>query len=92
MSGEILFVFLLLLITIILFVINRMRLDVVAILVILALMLSGLLSPKEALSGFGDPVVLLIAGLFVVGEGLVRTGVAFSIGNWLMQAVNPKPG
>ena len=92
MTGEILFVFLLLLITIILFVINRMRLDVVAILVILALMLSGLLSPKEALLGFGDPVVLLIAGLFVVGEELFRTGVAFSIGNWLMRAVHPKPG
>ena len=92
LTGEILFVFLLLLITIILFVINRMRLDVVAILVILALMLSGLLSPKEALSGFGDTVVLLIAGLFVVGEGLFRTGVAFSIGNWLMRAVHPKPG
>jgi di/tricarboxylate transporter len=48
-------------------------------------MLSGLLSPKEALAGFGDPVVLLIAGLFVVGEGLFRTGVAFAIGNWLMR-------
>jgi di/tricarboxylate transporter len=60
------------LVTIILFVNNRLRLDVVAILVILALMLCGLLSPQEALSGFGDPVVLLIAGLFVVGEGLFR--------------------
>jgi di/tricarboxylate transporter len=92
LTGEILFVFLLLLVTIILFVSNRLRLDVVAILVILALMLSGLLSPKEALSGFGGPVVLLIAGLFVFGEGLFRTGVAFSIGNWLMRAVHPKPG
>jgi di/tricarboxylate transporter len=92
LTGEILFVFLLLLVTIILFVSNRLRLDVVAILVILAIMLSGLLSPKEALSGFGDPVVLLIAGLFVFGEGLFRTGVAFSIGNWLMRAVHPKPG
>ena len=80
------FVFLLLLVTIILFVSDRLRLDVVAILVILALMLSGILSPKEALAGFGDPVVLLIAGLFVVGEGLFRTGVAFAIGNWLMRA------
>ena len=85
MSGETLLVFLLLLITIIIFVSDRLRLDVVAMLVILALMLSGLLSPKEALAGFGDPVVLLIAGLFVVGEGLFRTGIAFAIGNWLMR-------
>ncbi len=85
MEYETLFVFLLLLVTIILFASDRLRLDIVAILVILALMLSGILSPKEALAGFGDPVVLLIAGLFVVGEGLFRTGVAFAIGNWLMR-------
>ncbi len=85
MASETLFVFLLLMVTIILFVSDRLRLDVVAILVILALTLSGILSPKEALTGFGDPVVILIAGLFVVGEGLFRTGVAFTIGNWLMR-------
>ena len=86
MAGETLFVFLILFVTIILFVSDRLRLDVVAILVILALILSGLLSSNEALAGFGDPVVILIAGLFVVGEGLFRTGVAFAIGNWLMRA------
>ncbi len=85
MTGEALFVFLLLLSTIILFVSDRLRLDVVAMLVILALLLSGLLSAKEALAGFGDPVVVLIAGLFVIGEGLFRTGVALAIGNWLMR-------
>ena len=84
MTGEILFVFGLLLVTIILFVSGFWRLDVVAIMVILTLMLSGLLSPGDALAGFGDPVVLLIAGLFVVGEGLFRTGMSYRIGNWLM--------
>ena len=79
MAGETLFVFLILFVTIILFVSDRLRLDVVAILVILALILSGLLSSKEALAGFGDPVVILIAGLFVVGEGLFRTGVALNL-------------
>ena len=86
MAGETLFVLLILFATIILFVSDRLRLDVVAILVILALMLSGLLSSNEALAGFGHPVVILIAGLFVVGEGLFRTGVAFAIGSWLMRA------
>lgn len=86
MSGENLFLSSLLSVAILLFVSNRIRLDVVAILVILALMISGLLSPKQALAGFGDPVVILIAGLFVVGEGLFRTGIAHSVGNWLTQA------
>ena len=81
-NGDMLLTFGLLLITIVLFVSDRVRLDVVALAVILVLMLSGLLTPGEALAGFGDPVVLLIAGLFVVGEGLYRTGVAFAVGDW----------
>ena len=60
-------------------------LDVVAIMVVLALMLSQVLSPTEALAGFGDPLVLLIAGMFVIGEGLFRTGVAFRISAWVTE-------
>ncbi len=85
MNAEIVFVFTLLLFTIILFVSDKVRLDIVAIGVILVLMLSGLLTPVEALSGFADPVVLLIAGLFVIGEGLYQTGIAFAVGHWLMR-------
>ena len=84
MASDLLFIFILLFVTIVLFVSGRFRLDVVAIMVILALMISGLLTPVEALAGFGDPVVLLIAGLFVVGEALFRTGIAYAIGNWLL--------
>lgn len=78
MSGETLFVYGLLLATIFLFVCGFLRLDVIAILVILILMLSGMLTPTEALAGFSDSVVILIACFFVVGEALVRTGVAHS--------------
>ena len=85
MTGETLFVFLLLAITIILFASELLPLDMVAVLVVLALMLSRVLSPAEALSGFGDPLVLLIGGLFVVAEGLFRTGVLYRISNWVME-------
>ena len=85
MTGETLFVFLLLAITIILFASELLPLDMVAVLVVLALMLSHVLSPAEALSGFGDPLVLLIAGLFVIAEGLFRTGVLYRISNWVME-------
>lgn len=84
MTGEAIFIFALLFITIALFISDRLRLDVVAIMVILALLLSGLLSPQEALAGFGDPVVILIGALFVIGEALFRTGIAHSVGNWLL--------
>ncbi|RLA76543.1 MAG: hypothetical protein DRG78_18845 [Epsilonproteobacteria bacterium] len=80
-----LFVFVLLFVVVSLFVSDKVRLDVVAVGAILALLLSGLLTPTEALSGFGDPVLLLIAGLFIVGEGLFKTGIAFAVGDWLMR-------
>ncbi|MGH0035080.1 MAG: SLC13 family permease [Myxococcota bacterium] len=64
---------------------GRIRLDVTSLLVVLALMFSRVLDPGEALAGFGDPVVLLVAGLIVVGEALSRTGVAFAVGRSIMR-------
>jgi len=63
---------------------GRARFDVVALLVVLALALGGVLTVREALAGFGDPVVILVAGILVVGEMLHRTGVAAAIGSWLV--------
>ena len=84
MTADIALVMGLLAVTFVLFASGRMRMDVISVLLIIALMLTGALSPDQALAGFGDPLVILIAGLFVVGEGPFRTGVAFSVGNWLM--------
>ena len=68
-----------------LFAWGRLRSDVVAILVVLALMLSGVLTVQEALAGFSDPVVMLIAAVAIVGEGLVATGVAYRLGEAVMR-------
>jgi di/tricarboxylate transporter len=77
---EIALVYGILLATIGLFVSEWLRLDVVALLALLALSLTGILSPSQALAGFADPVVLMIAALFVVGDGLFQTGVAQAMG------------
>lgn len=69
-----------------LFATGRVRVDIVALLIPLALMLGDVLPASDALAGFSDSAVLMIAGLFVVGEGLVATGVALSIGLWLTRA------
>jgi di/tricarboxylate transporter len=45
--------------------------------------LTGIITMNEALAGFSDANVVLIAALFVIGEGLVRTGVARRLGDWL---------
>ena len=70
---------------IVLFAWGRLRADIVAILVVLALMLSGVLTPQESLAGFGDPVVILIAAIFIVGEALVNTGVAHRLGEAVLK-------
>jgi di/tricarboxylate transporter len=74
------FVFALIGLAIGLFFSARIRLDLTAGLVIIALAVSGVLTPAEAVAGFGNPLVLLLAGLFVVSEGLNRTGVAAWVG------------
>lgn len=89
--ADMILVFLILAGTIVLFVTDRFRLDLVAMLSLLALMLTGILTVPEALSGFSDPLVLIIAGLFVVGAGLFNTGVANRLGEWLGATAGSNP-
>ncbi|MGI9535910.1 MAG: SLC13 family permease [Desulfocapsaceae bacterium] len=69
------YTFLILIITIALFIWDKLRADYVALASMSALVLGGILTPSQALKGFGDTTVVMIAALFVVGEGLSRTGV-----------------
>src|SRR4051812_18526414 len=85
MIEPIVIVFIILGAAIVLFAWGRPRSDVVAILVILALLLSGVLTVPEALAGFSDPVVILIAAVAIVGEGLVTTGVAYRLSEAVMR-------
>ena len=73
------------------FVTGRPRTDVVALLMLLLLPLTGTVTVPEALAGFGDSSVLLVAALFVVGEGLVRTGIARQLGDWLLARAHGSP-
>ncbi|MDY0270859.1 SLC13 family permease [Trichloromonas sp.] len=84
MNAETLWVLGLLALCIAAFVANRPRMDAVALLALLALVLSGILDAKEALAGFSEPSVILIAAFFVIGESLVRTGIALRVGDWLV--------
>ncbi|WP_173634838.1 SLC13 family permease [Paramixta manurensis] len=85
MNSQLLWVLSLLAVTIFLFVSGKLRMDVVALLALIALVLGGPLTLQEATAGFSDPNVILIAALFVIGEGLVRTGVALQLGEWLIK-------
>ena len=79
MNSELIWVLSMLVGAILLFITNKVRMDVVALLIIILFVLSGTLTLPQALAGFSDPNVILIAALFVVGEGLVRTGIAYQV-------------
>ncbi|MFK56254.1 SLC13 family permease [Salmonella enterica] len=85
MNGELIWVLSLLVIAVVLFATGKVRMDAVALFVIVAFVLSGTLTLPEAFSGFSDPNVILIAALFIIGDGLVRTGVATVVGTWLVK-------
>lgn len=73
---------------VVLFIWNRIPPGVVAILVTLALYFTHLVTFQESVAGFGDPVIVYIAALFVVSEGLDVTGVT----NWLGRVLMARTG
>jgi di/tricarboxylate transporter len=69
---------------IVLFITEWLRVDVVAVGVLLALMISGVLTTGEALAGFSSTAVITIASLFVVGGAVLHTGLAGAIGRRIL--------
>ena len=74
-----------------LFVWNRLPVGVVAILTGLALYFTGVLDASQVVAGFGDPVVIFIATLFVVSEGLESSGVTTWAGQVIVGRAGSKP-
>lgn len=89
MSADLILVLALLAATIVMFALNRPRMDAVALIMMVALPMTGVVTLGDSLAGFSDPNIILIAALFVVGEALVRTGVAQRIGDILIRWAGP---
>lgn len=68
-----------------LFVSGKIRSDLVALAALLVLMVTGILTPAEALSGFSSSVLVMMIGLFVVGGGIFQTGLAKMASSKLLQ-------
>jgi di/tricarboxylate transporter len=49
-----------------------------------ALPFTGVITVREAIAGFANPNIVLIAAMFVIGEGLASTGIAQGLGDWLV--------
>ena len=83
MNPELIIVLVLLAAAILMFAFNRPRPDVVALMMMLLLPLTGIIDIGEAIAGFSNSNIVLIGAMFVVGEALARTGVAKRVGDWL---------
>ena len=65
---------------ILLFVTEWVRVDLVALMVLVSLVFTGLLTPVQAISGFSNPAVITVWAVFILSGALARTGVAGILG------------
>lgn len=68
------------------FMAGKIRSDLIALCSLILLVLCGILTPTEALSGFSNSVVIMMVGLFVVGGAIFQTGLAKMVSGKIMQA------
>jgi di/tricarboxylate transporter len=73
----------LMLLAVVLFVSDRLRSDMVAMIILGCLLLSGIITPAEGFSGFGHPATVAVAAMFVLSAGLERTGAVAGVGELL---------
>lgn len=69
--------------SIVLFVLDRLPIEVVGLLVMVALILTGVVTPAEGVSGFASEAIITIAAMFVLSAALVRTGGVDVLGRWI---------
>ena len=74
-----------LVIALVLFVTEALRMDIVALLVVGAVTVTGLVTPAEAVAGFSNEAVITLWAMFIISEGLLRTGVGDLIGRYVMR-------
>jgi di/tricarboxylate transporter len=90
MTQDIILVFGILGVVIVVLMTEWIQLEVLALLVLGVLALTGLVSPIEALAGFSNPAVVTIWAVFILSGGLTRTGIANILGRYLLKLVGTK--
>lgn len=91
-TPDIALVLAILALAVILFVTERLSVDLVALLVLGSLALTGLVTPVEALSGFSSPAVVTVWAMFVISGALSRTGVANVVGHQILRLAGSGEG
>ncbi len=83
MTTPIAIVLVLLLVALVLFALERIPIEIVSIVLVMALIVTRTLTVTEAFAGFGNDIVITIAGLFILTGGLAKTGVVDVVGRRL---------
>jgi di/tricarboxylate transporter len=87
MTFEILFVFLLLALALFLFATDYVSFDVAALIILVCLLVSGILTPAEGFAGVSNPATITIAAMFVLSEGIRRTGILKKVGDFFCEGM-----
>src|ERR1044072_944331 len=90
MTTQIAIVLALLIIALVLFSLERIPIEVVLVLLVMGLVLTNPLTVTEPFAGFGNDIVITIAGLFILTGGLAKTGVIDLVGRRLHRAAGDR--
>ena len=92
MTFEIILTLSIIVVAVILFATEKLRVDIIALLVLLTLVLSGLIEADQAFMGFASPAVITVWAVYIVSGALFKTGVTDVLGMWISRlAGNSEP-
>ena len=74
MGVDAIITLLVILVAVVLFATEMLSIDLVALLIIISLVLTGVISPTEGVSGFSNPATITVAFMFVISAALLKTG------------------
>ncbi len=89
MTGPALLTLLIVVVAIVLFASEKVRIDLVALMVLVLLVLLGLVSPSEALAGFSNEATVTVAAMFALSIGIERSGALEPLGRMLGRIRRP---
>lgn len=91
MTAENILIFVILGGALILFISEKLRVDLVALIVLVSLTLTGLITPEDAFSGFASPAVITVWSVFIISGALTRSGVADVIARFILRLAGNRP-
>ena len=91
MNWEVIVVYVILVTAVVLFITDRVRTDIVGMLIISVLGLLGILEPKELLQGFSNQALVTIAAMFVLSAALMRSGLVAALSGKLTDLSKGSP-